>query len=72
LKYLCNILKIAFLKSASDCSWTNPSIVGVNGVPTYLGRDVLAVTPTISAFTAYMNGLTGLSIAYDHATGFIK
>ena len=52
-------------------NWTNPSIVGEAANPTYNGRDVILMTPTLTAFKDYMNSLT-LSFDFDHAIGLFK
>ena len=52
-------------------NWTNPSVVGEAANPTYNGREVILMTPTLTAFKDYMNSLT-LSFDYDHAIGLFK
>ena len=49
--------------------WTNVSIVGVPGYPTYYGRSVIDADPTLNALTSYMSSLK-LPFEYDSAVAW--
>jgi hypothetical protein len=59
------------IKLKENVNWTNPSVVGEAANPTYNGREVILMTPTLTAFKDYMNSLT-LSFDFDHAIGLFK
>ena len=54
LRFFLNNFIFKYVKNPLQSSWTDPSIVGVNGFPTYNKQPVIQVTPTLNAFQGFM------------------
>lgn len=71
IKLSVKLTNFLFLTNPSESEWTNPKLVGDKVHLKYRGREVITVTPVLTAFTKYMNSKT-LPFQYDHAIGIFS
>ena len=66
--YLVNVLILA---DPADTPWTNTTLCGVPGVPTFKSRSTILANLSATAFANAMNSMN-LNISYDYAIAFMK
>ena len=64
---------MSYVKDPSKTQWTNTTLCGVDGYPTYNGRTPILSTCSLSTFSNFMNTISSsLPFSFDYAIAIMS